>query len=193
MTELKSERGFTLAALMVAIGVMSVMLAVALPIWSRVAQREREEELIFRGNQYVIAIDRYYRKFQRLPLKLEELNKNKCIRKLYPDPMTKDGQWELMYFGSAGQRRDQMKGPFRERIRQSKKIATRPIMGVASKSSKKALRAYNGKWHYNEWQFTYKVKIKKKKKAEEVRKRKIPADQQKSRRMPSKFQKSPKQ
>jgi len=156
MRQLKGEKGFNLAALLVAIGVMSIMLAIALTIWSRVAQREREEELIFRGNQYVIAIDRFYRKFQRLPLKLEELSKAKCIRRLYPDPMTKKGDWELIYYSPAGPGKDLLKSS----IKQSKGIATRAIVGVVSKSTKKALRPHKGKWHYNEWQFIYKAKTK---------------------------------
>ena len=150
MINLESNKGFTLAALMVAIGVMAIMLAVAATIWSRVAQREREEELIFRGNQYVTAIGRFYRKYQRLPMTLAELSETRCIRKLYPDPMTKDGQWNLIYFSPA----DMSKGKIAQPLDETKNISGKTIVGVASKSTKKALRPYKDKWFYNEWQFT---------------------------------------
>jgi type II secretory pathway pseudopilin PulG len=150
MINLKSSKGFTLAALMVAIGVMTIMLAVAATIWSRVAQREREEELIFRGNQYVTAIGRFYRKYQRLPVTLAELSETRCIRKLYPDPMTKDGQWNLIYFFPT----DMSTGKVAQILDESKNISGKTIVGVASRSTKKALRPYKDKWFYNEWQFT---------------------------------------
>lgn len=177
MIKLKTEKGFTLAALMVAIGVMSIMLAIALTVWSRVAQREREEELIFRGNQYVIAIDRFYRKFNRLPLKLEELSKTRCIRKLYLDPMTKDGEWELIYYSLASLK----KGSPKNRRRPTKGIAMRAIIGVISKSSEKALRPYKGKQHYNEWRFIYQVKTKATQKAKKPATKGVPLRQKKSR------------
>ena len=45
-----------MAALLVALAVMSLMLSMALPVWHHAAQREREAELIFRGEQYARAI-----------------------------------------------------------------------------------------------------------------------------------------
>ncbi|HEX2251775.1 MAG TPA: hypothetical protein VHQ65_00740, partial [Thermoanaerobaculia bacterium] len=43
------------------------------PAWSKMAQREKEEELIFRGLQYAEAIRVFQRKFGRYPTRLEEL------------------------------------------------------------------------------------------------------------------------
>ena len=51
-----------MAALIVAISVMAIMLSVALPVWRTAAQREREAELIFRGEQYAQAIALFSRR-----------------------------------------------------------------------------------------------------------------------------------
>ena len=50
-----------MAALLVVLAVMSLMLSMALPVWHHAAQREREAELIFRGEQYARAIILYQR------------------------------------------------------------------------------------------------------------------------------------
>ena len=148
-----SERGYTLLALIVAIAVMSILMAAAVPIWSHLMKREREKELLFRGNQYIEAIDRFYRKFGRLPLQLEELAKTKCIRKLYPEPMIKDGKWQLIYFqGGAQQARRRLPGG-----ESDQPLATGSIIGVVSKSSEKSIMSYQGKNHYNQWKFAYQL------------------------------------
>src|SRR5690606_40186541 len=50
------ERGYAMAGLLVAIAVMSLMLSVAMPAYRTMVQREKEEELIWRGQQYDRAI-----------------------------------------------------------------------------------------------------------------------------------------
>jgi len=45
-----------MAALLVGLSVMSIMLSMALPVWRTATQREREAELVFRGEQYAQAI-----------------------------------------------------------------------------------------------------------------------------------------
>ena len=50
-----------MAALLVALAVMAVVLSVAMPTWSHMIRREKEEELIFRGTQYARAINQYQR------------------------------------------------------------------------------------------------------------------------------------
>jgi len=148
-----SERGYTLVALIVAIAVMSILMAAAVPIWSHLMKREKEKELLFRGNQYSEAIDRFYRKFGRLPLQLEELTKTKCIRKLYADPMTKDGKWGLIYY-TAGAQQAGRRLPGGE---SAQPLATGSIIGVVSKSNEKSIIIYQGKNHYNQWKFTYQL------------------------------------
>ncbi|MCU0252314.1 MAG: type II secretion system GspH family protein, partial [Vicinamibacterales bacterium] len=55
----RGERGYAMAALLVTLAVMSVILGMAMPVWRTVVQREKEEELIFRGRQYARAIQLY--------------------------------------------------------------------------------------------------------------------------------------
>ena len=93
----KFEAGYTLAGVLVLIGIMSVMMAMALPVWERIKQRENEEELIFRGKEYMEAIARYHTKFHSFPPDVETLSKMKFIRKLYKDPMTENGEWKLLH------------------------------------------------------------------------------------------------
>jgi type II secretory pathway pseudopilin PulG len=67
------------------------------------AQREKEAELLFRGNAFQAAIASYYKKEQRYPQSLEQLLEDKRypmpvrhLRKLYPDPMTGEANWGLV-------------------------------------------------------------------------------------------------
>ena len=62
MTAMRSERGYAMAALLVGMAVMAIMLGVALPVWRTAVQREREAELVFRGEQYANAIAIFQRR-----------------------------------------------------------------------------------------------------------------------------------
>ncbi|HWP85732.1 MAG TPA: hypothetical protein VNN17_11110, partial [Terriglobia bacterium] len=91
---------FSLFAALLVIGVYRI-----LPAYRFQGQRMKEEELIFRGQEYRRAIQLFVRKFGRYPTSLEELentNEIRFIRKLYPDPMTEDGQWRLVHIGPDG-------------------------------------------------------------------------------------------
>jgi len=87
-----------MAALIVAIAVMAIMLSVALPVWRTAVQREREAELVFRGEQYAQAIDIFQRRTGGYPLTLDQLEKTKAIRKLYKDPIT-GGDFQPVFVG----------------------------------------------------------------------------------------------
>jgi len=56
---IKNHNGFTLASLIVIISIMMILWAIALPVWEKLNQREKELELIWRGKQYAKAIERY--------------------------------------------------------------------------------------------------------------------------------------
>src|SRR3989304_8768077 len=51
----QSERGYAMAALLVSMAVMAIVMTAAMPVWRQITQREKEEELIFRGKQYARA------------------------------------------------------------------------------------------------------------------------------------------
>ena len=61
------ERGYAMAALLVMLAVLTVLMSIAMPVWRHEAQREKEEELVFRGLQYVRAIRLYQAKTRALP------------------------------------------------------------------------------------------------------------------------------
>ncbi len=97
----RAEAGYNLVVLLVAITVMNILIAASLPLWSRIIQHDKEEELIFRGLQYAEAIRVFRIRFQRAPVRIEELleSKPRCIRQLWKDPMSPDGKWKILYEG----------------------------------------------------------------------------------------------
>jgi type II secretory pathway pseudopilin PulG len=87
-----------MAALLVTLAVMSVLMLVAMPPWRHVMQREREAELIFRGEQYARAIGLFQRKFAGgFPPSIDVLVQQKFLRKKYKDPMVPDGEFQVLY------------------------------------------------------------------------------------------------
>jgi type II secretory pathway pseudopilin PulG len=92
------ESGYILAVLLVGMAVAAVWMAALLPAWRHQAMREREEELIFRGNQYARAIALYYRKNNsQLPPNLDALIHGHFLRKKWLDPVTGE---EFLYLGA---------------------------------------------------------------------------------------------
>ena len=154
-----------MAALIVAIGVMAVLWSVALPTWRQLAIREKEEELVFRGTQYARAIGLYQRRFANAsPPSLDVLIDQRFLRTKYKDPMTADGEFQLLYLtpnqpgSSAGAGPGQTPQTPASNLTTARVSATQPtggIIGVASKSTETSLRVYNGRTKYNEWQFIY--------------------------------------
>ena len=103
------DQGFAMAALLVVLGIMSLMLSMALPAWYHAAQREREAELIFRGEQYARAIMLYQRQTPgAYPPDVDTLVEGRFLRRAYRDPMTAGGEFrlilqsELSEFGGSG-------------------------------------------------------------------------------------------
>jgi len=96
------QRGYAMAALLVSIGVMMVVMTVAMPVWRTQAQREKEAELVFRGEQIARSINLYMRKMGggNYPPSLDVLVQGRFLRKKYKDPMTKDGEWVVILAAS---------------------------------------------------------------------------------------------
>ena len=95
---MRSERGYAMAALLVGMAVMAIMLGVALPVWRTAVQREREAELVFRGEQYANAIEIFQRRTGGYPQTLDLLEKTRAIRRLYKDPIT-GGDFQPVFVG----------------------------------------------------------------------------------------------
>ena len=87
-----AERGYILLVFAMFLAVIAVGLMRVLPSALVETQREREEELIFRGQEYRRAIQAYVRKFGRYPNSLgdlEDTNGVRFLRRRYLDPMKK--------------------------------------------------------------------------------------------------------
>jgi len=92
-----------MAALLVAMSIMAVMMTVAMPVWKHQTQREREEELVFRGMQYVHAIALFQRKFANAyPPNVDVLVDQRFLRKKFKDPITND-DFQLLPAGAGTQ------------------------------------------------------------------------------------------
>lgn len=101
------ERGYVLLTLLLLVAVLAIAFAFSIlgdrKYASQQAKRDREEEMIHRGVQYTRAIRAYYRKFNKYPSKIEDLentNQMRFLRKRYKDPITgKD--FRLLHYGEA--------------------------------------------------------------------------------------------
>jgi type II secretory pathway pseudopilin PulG len=93
-----AQAGYAMAALLVVLMVAGLLLTRALPLWATFVKREREAELIWRGTQYARAIDLFREKYGYVfPPDVDTLLKERFLRKKYTDPMTADGEFQLLY------------------------------------------------------------------------------------------------
>lgn len=100
----EDEQGFMLIGVIVLVFLVMLALSVAAPKVALNLRRDREVESIHRGNEYIRAIQLYYRKFGRYPGTMDQLVKSTNIRFLrqkYPDPMTGKADWKLIHVGEA--------------------------------------------------------------------------------------------
>jgi hypothetical protein len=152
------------------IAVMAIMMAVAVEIVSFQAQREREAELIFRGQQYVEGIRLYKQKYGRNPMRMKELweANPRVLRQQWKDPITDSEEWGLVFLGQEGRelavpggrgrgrRPTPTRTPIFEREREGgaggEKVG--PIIGVYSLSTDQSIKIYEGRTQYDEWKFT---------------------------------------
>ncbi len=101
-----SQRGFGYLGLLFFIALTAAALGALGQRWSTAAQRERERELLFRGQAIVRAIESYAAATPQRPAypqRLEELVEDRRslrlrhhLRQLYADPFTGEADWELI-------------------------------------------------------------------------------------------------
>jgi general secretion pathway protein G len=169
----RGEAGYSLVALVAAVAVMMVLMAMAMPSWRYLMRNDAEEELLFRGGEIADAIQRYQRRHgNALPPSLEVLVEQRFLRRAYKDPMTKQGRWRLLRPGDAvlpgvpgAPGRPSGAGGGAVGSPTTTTTTTRPsafsqpgqaiggFQGVASSSTEKSLRIFNGRTRYNEWLF----------------------------------------
>jgi type II secretory pathway pseudopilin PulG len=173
------ERGYLMVALLVAMSVMAIMMGAALPAWHTIARREKEAELVFRGEQYARAIGLWQQKFANQPApSIDVLVEQRFLRKKYKDPITND-EFQLLGAGASAPGQTQQ-GTTPQGRGGAQQVQPQPamqalqalqqaqerlaaisgrgnagggIVGVTSKSSEKSLRLYNGRDTYNQWVF----------------------------------------
>jgi type II secretory pathway pseudopilin PulG len=155
----RPARGYVLIMLMVVVFALSVGALIALPVWQTQVQREKEAELIFRGKQYVEAVRLYQQKYPgSFPQSFEELVEEKCIRRLYKDPMTKDGLWNVVLQAPGLEEVEEGNAPQKVLIAPSSALTAidlPAILGVVSASTQKSVRVYNKQTTYDKWLFYY--------------------------------------
>ncbi|MEW6324279.1 MAG: type II secretion system protein [Nitrospirota bacterium] len=110
MRRLNGQHGFSYLFLMFTVVVIGLTVSVAMRQWKTEIRREKEAELLWRGDQIRRAIELYYLTaragFNAYPNKLEDLVKDpnssatrRYLRKIYTDPIT-NGEFELVKEGS---------------------------------------------------------------------------------------------
>jgi type II secretory pathway pseudopilin PulG len=178
MRPTRRQRGYAMAVLLVAMSIMALMLTAVMPVWKHAGQREQEEELIFRGKQYVHAIGLFQRKFANaFPPNIDVLVEQRFLRKKFKDPITNDDFVPIAVgqglpgstpvntgLGRSGrgqpilpaQPTTQTGARGTSSIGTPGSVGTNAgISGVTSKSKATSIRLYNGRSHYNEWAFVY--------------------------------------
>lgn len=100
------DRGIAFLILMMVLTMLLISLTVSLPDIYTQGQREREEELLFRGDQYARAIVLYHRQFNKFPASVDDLVKKtngvRFLRHPFRDPMTRSGKWRFIHANAAG-------------------------------------------------------------------------------------------
>ena len=174
----RREAGYNLVILMVAVTVMNIAVAAAIPLWRTAIKREKEEELIFRGFQYAEGIRTFQRRFGRQPVRLEELIevKPRCMRKLWVDPMTGKRDWvpvRVVMPGAVdpnappggkpdpddadGRPEDEPEGGGGGFGTPDGGAGLGPIRGVRSRSRDESIKTLFNQNRYDQWQFTVEV------------------------------------
>ncbi|MEX5627152.1 type II secretion system protein [Pseudomonas marginalis] len=98
-----SQQGSVFMGMLVTVAVVAVMLMEVGTLWSSVLQRERELELLARGNEIRRAIGLYYATGNTYPRSLEDLlldrrqpTPQRYLRRAYTDPLTGDAEWGVV-------------------------------------------------------------------------------------------------
>lgn len=177
-THAGAQGGYVLLFVMLAAALFALALTSEATNIVGQVKRDREVELVHRGAEYARAIKKFYRKFGRYPVSLEQLentNQMRFLRKRYKDPVTgKD--FRVLRFGDVkltpktpgaatnpgvgvdtGQ---QPNSPFQPvggtpGGSTGPTFGGGPIIGVASTSTAKSMMEFNGKSTYNGWEFIY--------------------------------------
>jgi type II secretory pathway pseudopilin PulG len=144
------QTGFTYLAVLALVAMLGAVAGVTAEVWHTVMQREKERQLLFVGQQFRLAIERYYQAGvggnRHYPASLDDLIKDprfpdtrRYLRRIWIDPITVKDDWGLVRGSDGG------------------------IVGVYSPSQEKPIKvanftqeegAFDGLEHYSEWVFS---------------------------------------
>ncbi len=99
------QSGFALLLVFAMAAAVAIMLFMQIPRYAFEAQRDREQLLMDRGDEYKKAVGRYFVKFKKYPSKMEDLdstNNVRFLRRHYLDPMTGKDDWRILHVGPTG-------------------------------------------------------------------------------------------
>ena len=163
----RKSPGFSYIALLVAISIIGISLGAAGKYWQYVMLRDKEEELLYRGDQYRQAIERYYAAVPgrpQYPSSIDNLladgrtpDGKRHLRKKYKDPMTGE-DFEIVTTQTI---------TIGVPVIAPQTAAVPGIIGVHSGSDKEPLKKDNfpavykdfaGKSKYSEWMFVVSVR-----------------------------------
>jgi hypothetical protein len=151
-----------MVVLLIGMAVTAVWMGAMLPAWRQQALREKETELIFRGEEYARAFARFYAKNGTLPPSVDVLVQQKYLRKKYKDPVTGEDFLTILVNAPA-----QTPNPVNPPGRgtpivntpganpQAAGGPTSGIRGVYSKSTATSIKIYQNQQAHNLWQFDY--------------------------------------
>jgi general secretion pathway protein G len=128
---LSGSRGFTLVELMIVMAIVSIMVAVAVPMYQKSVIRARET--VLRQNLFTLrtVIDEFTYDKAKAPQSLDDLVREGYLRQVPTDPVTGQNDWQTVMEDSV-----------------SSVNQTEPgIFDVRSRSDKKSLEGTP----YNEW------------------------------------------
>jgi type II secretory pathway pseudopilin PulG len=102
------QEGYALLMAIFLVATIIILATAMTPSIITEGRREREQDAIWRGNEYVRAIQLYYKKNGRYPQTIDDLTKGNLeihfLRKAYTDPMNSaDGSWRFIYVSPSGQ------------------------------------------------------------------------------------------
>lgn len=150
-----NQNGFTFLAALMIVVIMGIMLGLAAQPWKTIMQREREQELLFRGLEIRQAIASWNARKVATPLnKLEDL---------YLDDRELQTKKYLRQRDPKGEEKDPMTGKPWTLIKDT--TGVKGIIGVASTSDDVPLKvsfseysgldAFAGKTKYSQWRFVF--------------------------------------
>lgn len=176
----RAQSGHLMVGLVAAVAIMLILSTQAAQDWVAIQQRDDEAEMIFRAQEIVRAIKRFRKEsgggvaLTELKQLMEPVGNNAVyvLRRLYTDPLVKDGKWGLLYQGPGGSVLDPNAPQATEGLvlggRSSEsavgigggapggtgEMGGLPIIGVRTLCTEKPFRHYRDLTEYSQWLFT---------------------------------------